>query len=69
MTYQNIATRKHDLLKKGRIQISSLKATHIHKSRENLGFISPFPLFRSLHLQIGTHFRQNWVNALTFFEE
>ena len=33
-----MATSRRDLLKKGKIQIASHKATHIYKSHENLDF-------------------------------
>ena len=62
-----MATRRRDLLKKGKIQISSLKATHIYKSRENLDFITPSPLFLSFHLQTGYPFLIKLSECIDFF--
>ena len=67
MTCQIMATRGRDLLKKGNIQISSLKATHIYKSHENLDFRTPSPLFLSSHLQTGYPFSTKLSECIDFF--
>ena len=67
MTYQALATRRRDLLKKGKIQISALKATHIYKSHENLDFITPSLLFLSFHLQTGYPFSTKLSECIDFF--
>ena len=67
MICQNMATRRCDLLKKGKIQISSLKATHIYKNHENLGFITPSRLILSFHLQTGYPFSTKLSECIHFF--
>ena len=62
-----MATKSRDLLKNGKIQMSSLKATHIYKSRENLDFITPAPLFLSFHLQTGYPFSTKLSECIDFF--
>ena len=64
-----MAPRGRDLLKKGKIQITSLKATHIYKSRENLDFITPSPLFLSFYLQNGYPFSTKLCECIDFFSK
>ena len=64
-----MATRRRDLLKKGKIQKYSLKATHIYKSHENLDFITPSPLFLSFYLQTGYPFSTKLSECIDFFEQ
>ena len=61
-----MATRRRDLVKKGKIQISSLKATQIYKSHENLDFITTSPLFLSFHLQTGYPFSTKLSECIDF---
>ena len=62
-----MATRRRDLLKKRKIQISSLKTTLICKSHENFDFITHFLLFLSFHLQIGYPFSTKLSECIDFF--
>ena len=54
-------------MKKGKIQISSLKATHIYESHDNLDFITTSPLFLSFHLQTGYPFSSKLSECIDFF--
>ena len=62
-----MATRRRALMKKGTIQISSLKVTDIYKRYENLDFITPSPLFLSFHLQTGYPFSTKLSECIDFF--
>ena len=64
-----MATRRPDLFKKGKIQISSHKATRIYKSRENLDFITLSPLFLNFHLQTGYPFSTKLSECIDFFSK
>ena len=59
--------QKHGHQKKGKNQISSLKATHIYKSHDNLDFITTSPLFLSFHLQTGYPFSNKLSEWFDFF--
>ena len=54
-------------MKKGTIQISSLKVTDIYKRYENLDFITPSPLFLSFHPQTGYPFSTKLSECIDFF--